>query len=70
MSEPLRRDIGEPTEGEEPRGGIADPATVEGGTLPPTSEAEASPQQGDPAGYPHAPADTVPKTPAEEEPPS
>lgn len=57
MSEPQRKSMPGVTEGQEPGEGIADPATVVPGTVPPTSEAHETPQQGDPGGYPHEPAD-------------
>jgi hypothetical protein len=57
MSEPQRTSLPGATETEEPGEGIADPATVVPGTLPPTAEAHETPDQADPGGYPHEPAD-------------
>jgi hypothetical protein len=68
MSEPQRSSKVGPTPGQEPGAGIADPATVEGGTLAPEDEAAADDQQADPGGYPHEPSPKVPRTPAEEHP--
>jgi hypothetical protein len=70
MSEPQRSSKPGATPGQEPAGGIADPATVEGGTLAPEDEAAASGQQSDPGGYPHEPSPKVPRTPAEDHPDS
>lgn len=57
MSEPQRRSVGEARPGQEPGAGIADPASVEGGTIGAAEpEAAASEQQADPGGYPHEPA--------------
>lgn len=64
MSEPQRRDLGQATPGEEPGAGIADPATVAGGTIGAgDTAAQAVPEQVDPAGYPHEPAPEVPQNP-------
>lgn len=65
MSEPLRWSRPGVTEGQEPGEGIANPETVEGGTLAPTSEAAAEDKQVDPEGHPHAPSVTQPEIPTD-----
>lgn len=66
MSEPQRRSFDEATEGQEPGAGIADPATVEGGTVSAGDRAaHAADDRVDPGGYPHEPAPTVPRTPTD-----
>lgn len=67
MSEPQRMSKPGATPGQEPGEGIADPATVAGGTLGKTPEAAADDRQADPGGYPHEPAPSVPAAPAEED---
>ncbi|MFP5334765.1 MAG: hypothetical protein ACLGIV_05560 [Actinomycetes bacterium] len=66
MSEPQRRSFDEATEGQEPGAGIADAATVEGGTVGSADRAaHASEQQVDPGGFPHEPAPSVPPVPTD-----
>lgn len=66
MSEPQRKSFDEATEGQEPGAGIADPATVAGGTVSAADgAAHASEQQVDPGGFPHEPAPSVPAVPTD-----
>ncbi len=66
MSEPQREATTDVTPGQEPGAGISDPETVVPGTLPPTREAATDAQLGDPGGYPHEPAGTVPPVPSDD----
>jgi len=68
MSEPQRKSFDEATPGQEPGGGIADPATVAGGTIDGADPAaHADEADVDPGGYPHDPARSVPGNPADTE---